>query len=419
MKKNIIVGLVFLLFISAIFLFCFHQEKTSPEREKKVVLGNEVFIEECLSEVQGKSLGLVINHTSLLPQGKSLLNALLEKGQKVQAIFSPEHGFFGDVEGGIEVEDSQINGIKIYSLYEETKKPTADQTIHLDAFVYDIQDVGVRFYTYITTLKYIIEAAAEARIPVYILDRPNPLGGEIIEGPLLRPEYTSFIGAFPIPIRYGLTAAELAMMMKGEGWVPEMADIRLIKMKNWQRRFFWEDTGLSWTPSSPNIPTAETAIIFPGTALLGALGLNKGEGTLFPFLQFGAPWFDPAAIIEKMNGGARFGIELEPVEFTPYSLQGKVLHPLYEKKNCRGIRANIVSKEKCYSIRFGLELIKIIKEQFPDKSFSESRYLDFMFGNNLLSRYIKGKISYDELLAQMEKDENLFKEKQKKYLLYE
>jgi uncharacterized protein YbbC (DUF1343 family)/N-acetylmuramic acid 6-phosphate (MurNAc-6-P) etherase len=391
---------------------------TASREEPAVRLGNEIFLEELLSEVQGKSLGLIINQTSHLPQGKSLLQALLDKGQKIQAIFSPEHGFFGDVEAGAEVKDNQFKGIKIYSLYGGTRKPTAEQTRDIGAFIYDIQDVGTRFYTYISTLKYMIEAAAEANIPIYILDRPNPLGGEIIEGPLLRPEFSSFLGEVPVTLRYGLTAAELAMMMKGEGWVPEKADIRAVKMKNWKRNFFWQETGLAWIPSSPNIPTPESAIIYPGTALFGAVVLNRGEGTPYPFLQFGAPWLDNASIIKKLDG-EKFGIELEALDYTPSSAPGKALHPLYENKICRGIKVSVNKKEKFLSLRFGLEVIKAIKELLPDKAFPESRYLDQMFGNDLLSRYIKGKTIYEEMIAQMEKDEEAFREKRQKYFLYE
>jgi uncharacterized protein YbbC (DUF1343 family) len=394
------------------------QERRGEPDEPAVILGNEIFLEEFLSEVQGKSLGLVINQTSFLPQGKSLLQALLDKGQKVQAIFSPEHGFTGDTEAGADVKDNEFKGIKIYSLYGGTRKPTAEQTRSIDAFIYDIQDVGTRFYTYITTLKYIIEAAAEANIPVYVLDRPNPLGGEIIEGPLLRPELSSFLGEVPITVRYGLTAAELAMMMKGEGWVPEKAAVRAVKMKNWKRNFFWEDTGLSWIPTSPNIPSPQSAVIYPGTALFGAVSLNRAEGTPFAFLQFGAPWLDNLSIIKKLDG-EKFGIKLEALDYTPVSVPGKALHPLHESKICHGIKVRIEKREKFFSLRFGLEVIKAVKEQLPDKVFPESRYLDQMFGNDLLSRYIRGKTTYEEVMAQMEKEEKAFEEKRRKYFLYD
>jgi len=408
-----------IFFISAILLFCSFPRKISLAPERRVELGNEMFVKNFSSELQGKSLGLVINHSSVLPSGRSLAQALLEKGQKIQAIFSPEHGFSGTVEAGTEVKDSQLKDIMIYSLYEENKKPTPEQTRGIDAFVYDIQDVGIRFYTYITTLKYVLEAAAEAQIPVYVLDRPNPTGGDIIEGPLLRPEYESFIGALPIPVRYGLTPGELAMMMKGEGWVPRELDLHVVRMKNWRRDYFWEDTGLPWIPPSPNIPSPETAIIYPASSVLGTMKLNEGRGTPYPFLQFGAPWLDPSPLIKELNGGERLGIELEAVNYTPLSLPGKALHPLYKNKVCHGIRVRILQKEKFFSLRFSYEIIKALKNQQQYKLTANSRYLNMIFGNDLLSHYIEGKISYEKLVSQVEEEEKLFRQKRLKYLLYE
>jgi len=408
-----------LFFISAILFFYFSLGRISSMPERRVELGNEIFVKDFSSELQGKSLGLVINQTSVLPQGRSLVHTLLEKGHKIQAIFSPEHGFSGTVEAGTEVKDRQLKDIIIYSLYGKTRKPMPEQTQGIDAFVYDIQDVGTRFYTYITTLKYVLEAAAEAQIPVYVLDRPNPVGGEIIEGPLLRPEYESFIGAFPIPVRYGLTPGELAMMMKGEGWVPKDFDLHVIRMKNWKRNFFWEDTGLPWIPPSPNMPSPETAIIYPGSSLLGTVRFNEGRGTPHPFLQFGAPWLDPSLIIKTLNGGEQFGVKLEAIDYTPLSLPGKALHPLYENKICHGIRVYILEKEKFFSFRFSFLIIKAIKDIYPEKLSLNSSYLNLIFGSDLLSQYLEGRISYEKLVNQMEEEERLFRQKRMKYLLYD
>ncbi len=408
-----------IFFISTILFFCSFPRKISLAPKGRVELGNEIFVKNFSSELQGKSLGLVINHSSVLPPGRSLVQALLEKGQKIQAIFSPEHGFSGTVEAGTEVKDSQLKDIMIYSLYEKNKKPTPEQTRGIDAFVYDIQDVGIRFYTYITTLKYVLEAAAEAQIPVYVLDRPNPTGGDIIEGPLLRPEYESFIGALPIPVRYGLTPGELAMMMKGEGWVPREVDLHVIRMKNWRRNYFWEDTGLPWIPPSPNIPTPETAIIYPASSVLGTMKLNEGRGTPYPFLQFGAPWLNASSLIKELNGGKRFGIKLEAVYYTPRSLPGKALHPLYKNKMCHGIRVRILQKEKFFSLRFSYAIIKALKNQQQYKLTAPPRYLNMIFGSNLLSHYIEGRISYEKLVSQVEEEEKLFRQKRLKYLLYE
>jgi uncharacterized protein YbbC (DUF1343 family) len=387
--------------------------------QKRTKLGNEIFIQTLLPELSQKRLGLVCNQTSVLPDGKSLIEVLIEKGALVAAVFTPEHGFRGKLEAGAEVQDSLLEKIEIFSLYGKTKRPTKEQTQSIDAFVYDIQDVGTRYYTYITTLKYIMEAAAASGKPVYVLDRPNPAGGLIVEGPLLRSTYESFRGAFPIPVRYGLTVGELALMMKGEGWVSPQVELHVVRMTNWGRHFFWEDTGLRWIPTSPNIPFPETAIIYPGTGLLGAFTINPGLGTLNPFIQFGAPWFDTQAIIQKLGGGTSYGVELEPMIYTPRSLPGKTLHPPYENRACQGIHVRISQKSRFFSLRFTLELIKAIRETHPGEIRLHPESLNQMFGNDLLERYIDGSLDYDDLLMDMEKDERAFLHTRQKYLLYD
>ncbi len=408
----------FLLVCTILFL-CLTNINLLYSTDKLVKLGNEIFLEELSPSLKGKSLGLVINHTSALPSGKSLAQALLEKGHKIQAIFSPEHGFTGKVEAGKEIKNSQLKGITIYSLYGETKKPKPEQMEGIDLLIYDIQDVGTRFYTYITTLKYILEAAAREQIQVYVLDRPNPVGGEIIEGPLMIPEFESFIGALPIPIRYGLTSGELAMMMKGEQWIAQDFDLHVVRMKNWKRGYFWKDTGLLWIPTSPNMPTPETAILFPAASFFSAIRMNDGSGTPQPFLQFGAPWLKPLSIMSRLNGGKEFGVELEAIAYTPRSLPGKVLHPIYENRTCQGIQVHINQNEKFFSIRFALTIIKALLEEWPDKVIFNAFDVNRIFGNELLSRFLEGNLSYEALLSRMEEEEDIFKQKRKKYLLYE
>jgi uncharacterized protein YbbC (DUF1343 family) len=289
----------------------------------------------------------------------------------------------------------------------------------IDAFVYDIQDVGTRFYTYITTLMYVLEAAGKADKSVYVLDRPNPAGGVLVEGPVLKEKYTSFIGACPIPIRYGLTGGELAKMMRGEGWVPIDVDLHVITMENWRRSFFWDDTGLLWIPTSPNIPSAESAIAFPGTGLLGGLLLNQGLGTSHPFLQIGTPWMDTETLVAKLKGKHTSGVKLETLTYTPVSLPGKVLHPAYENRLCQGIRIRICEPEKFRSVHFTLALIKAIKEKHGAKISVKADSLNLLFGDDLLVRYLEGNLAYDRMISLIEEEEELFRQKRKKYLLYD
>jgi uncharacterized protein YbbC (DUF1343 family) len=316
------------------------------------------------------------------------------------------------------VTDTSLEGVRIFSLYGKTRRPTAEQMGHIDAFVYDIQDVGTRFYTYITTLKYVMEAAVRAGIPVYVLDRPNPCGGALVEGPLLSPQFESFIGALPIPIRYGLTCAELAAMMKGEGWVEGDVDLHLVLMEGWERHHSWQDTGLDWIPTSPNIPGPDSAVAYPGTGLLGGVILNQGLGTGEPFLLWGAPWVDPDRVAGLMSRKSLRGVEMERLSYTPRAIAGKTEDPPYKDRVCQGMRIRIRDRSKFRSVLFALELIRVVRERYPDKTFQGSRSLTLMFGSEGLARFLRGDLSFKHLMDGVRRDEERFLRQRKPYLLY-
>jgi len=406
------------LFCIVIFLCLFSIIMNQTIREKRVRLGNEIFVSRYISELRGQRVGLVVNHTSLLPEGRHLVDSLVEKGVAVASLFTTEHGFLGNKEAGQNIKDSQYKGIRIYSLHGDIKQPTTQQIKDLDVLVYDIQDVGARFYTYIATMKYILEAASLENIPVYILDRPNPTGGLIIEGPLLDRELVSFTGPCPIPIRYGMTCGELALMMKGENWIPKHTDIRVVKMKGWRRKYFWKDTGLNWIPPSPNIPLPKTTLAFPGTSLLGGIGINHGIGTQNPFLQLGAPWLDPEIILQNMREKAVRGAMLSQITYTPRSLPGKTAYPPYKDRLCRGVLISIQEETAFRSLEFTLDLIRVLKSHFPDKIKIITDRIDSLFGNDRLRLYIEDRLSYEELKELIKKDEGTFLQQRKPYLLY-
>jgi uncharacterized protein YbbC (DUF1343 family) len=387
----------------------------SPERVK---LGNEVLFQQFPAELRDKRLGLVINQTSVLPNGPTLLARLLAEGYRVTAIFTPEHGLAGAAEGGRPIEDGLWQQIKVYSLYGKQLRPSPEQLRDVDALIYDIQDVGTRFYTYITTLKYVLEAAAAASVPVCVLDRPNPLGGRIVEGPVLKKQYESFIAALPIPTRYGLTAGELALMMKGEGWVPGSVSLQVIRMANWTRNQTWGSTGLPWIPTSPNIPTPESALPYPGTGLFGGIRLNQGLGTPHPFRQFGAPWLDPEVLLSRLPGEEGLRARLSPVTYTPVAMPDKVMTPPYKDRLCRGLRLLVLDEERFLSLRFALIVIKTLKDLYPKEISVGSALLDQMFGDDSLTRFIEGKLPLEELMRLMEVDEKAFDQQRQRYLLY-
>jgi len=385
----------------------------------RVKLGNEIFCDAFPAELSGKRLGLVINQTSVLPGGPPLLERLVADGRLVTAIFAPEHGFSGAVEGGAAAEGGQWRGIPVFSLYGKQTRPTADQLGRVDALVYDIQDIGTRFYTFITTLKYVIEAAGGAGLPVYVLDRPDPLGGRIVEGPILDKKFASFIAALPIPTRYGLTAGELALMMAGEGWAAPAARVHVVRVSGWARGRTWAGTGLPWVPPSPNIPTPEAALAFPGMGLLGGIKINQGVGTDLQFLLFGAPWIEPEAVLRAWTSLREFPVRLTPVAYTPCAMPGKALTPPYKDRACRGLRLIVTEPENFRSLRFGLAIFEVLKRLYPDKIAVASATLNQMFGDDTLARFIDGRLAFAELVRRMEDQERRFLEARKKYLLYE
>jgi uncharacterized protein YbbC (DUF1343 family) len=407
-----------LLIIFPVFSLSIGQAARARPLER-VRLGNEIFCASFPAELEGRRLGLVINQTSVLPGGPSLLEKLMADGRRVTAIFAPEHGLSGLIEGGEAAADGQWRGVPVFSLYGKQRRPTPDQLKNADALIYDIQDIGTRFYTFITTLKYIIEAAAGAGLPVYVLDRPNPLGGRIVEGPILDKKLESFIAPLPIPTRYGLTAGELALMMRGEGWVAASADVHVIPVANWTRGQTWSTTGLPWIPPSPNIPTPASALAYPGLGLLGGIKVNQGLGTDLQFQQFGAPWIEPEAVIHAWTSLAEFPVRLSPAAYTPCAVPGKALTPPYKDRACRGLRLDVTDPERFYALRFGLEIFDVLKRLYPDKISVASPTLNQMFGNKTLAEFIEGRLTFDELVRRMEEDERRFLEQRKAYLIYE
>ena len=305
----------------------------------------------------------------------------------LKAIFAPEHGFFGKVSRGQKVDDLKQDGLPvIYSLYGKTDKPTPDMFEGLDVIIYDIQDIGARFYTYISTLGLVMEAAAEADIPVIVLDRPNPLNGITIEGPVLDINYKSFVGMYPIPIRYLLTIGELAKMIIGEKWIEHVPKLTVIEMAGWERTMYYDDTGLSWISPSPNIPDLETAILYPGMCLFEGTNVSEGRGTNYPFQYIGAPWIDSSKIIKAIEGKHIPGVVFEPISFIPISIPGKSLKPKFENEKCYGIKIILIEKKIYKSVDTAAQLLITIQELYPEK-FQWNDFIYKLWGNGMILEY--------------------------------
>ena len=295
MKKIKLIALLFILIrcsspIDTVTII----EPVYISNDSIVRTGLDVLIEDHPNYLRGRSIGLVTNHTGITKNNEKNYELFQTNSAiSLKRIFAPEHGFYGEASAGAKVDydGENTSGPEIISLYGKTRKPTKEMLDGIDLIIYDIQDVGARFYTYISTLGLVMEAAGEYGIDVMVLDRPNPIGGEIIEGAILDTAFKSFVGYYPIPIRYALTVGELSQMAIQEGWLTSSPpNLTIVKMDGWERKMFYDDTNLPWVPPSPNIPDLETAIIYPGMCLYEATNVSEGRGTNNPFKQIGAPW---------------------------------------------------------------------------------------------------------------------------------
>lgn len=363
--------------VSLITFFLIASCNTFSQQEKvSVKTGAEVMIEKHLDELNDKRVGLVMNPTARIGE-VHVLDSLLALNVNVVALFAPEHGFRGNRGAGEQITNGidQETGLPVYSLYGKTKRPTEDMLADIDLLIFDMQDVGARFYTYNTTMKYILEASSEFDKEVWILDRPNPIGGDYVSGWVLEEEYKSFVGAYPIPIAHGLTLGELANMAVGEGWldVEEAPDFRIIKSEGWSRSMSWTETGLSWIPPSPNLPTFEHAFVYLGTCLFEGTTISEGRGTSDPFLTIG----DPNTNIELdqlKELSEKYSVHMDTISFTPITIPGKASSPKHENIKSHGVSISI-TKEFSNPVAFGLDLMEFMMRNTEGSEYKEFLYL--------------------------------------------
>jgi len=300
------------------------QESNIPDRPVlhpipvPVRLGLEVLLSDSIHLVRGRRVGLITNHTGI--DGRKLhgIDRLAEVPQvDLAALFSPEHGIRGEAEGGVGIQNrtDERTGLPIHSLYGEIRKPTQGMLDGLDALLFDIQDVGARYYTYVSTMALAMEAAGEAGIPFLVLDRPNPIGGLATQGNVLDPEFATFVGLYPVPMRHGMTAGELARLYVGEFGIE--VDLRVVPMDGWRREMTFGDTNLPWVPPSPNMPSVESALHYPGTCLFEGTNLSVGRGTDMAFQIVGAPWLNGDSLAAALAQYQIPGVEIQAFRFTP------------------------------------------------------------------------------------------------------
>jgi uncharacterized protein YbbC (DUF1343 family) len=282
--------------------------------------GLEVLLSDSIHLIQGLRVGLITNHTGVTRGKVSGIDLLAEAPElELVALFSPEHGIRGEAEGGVGIESGvdRETGLPIHSLYGDTRKPTPEMLEGLDALLFDIQDVGARYYTYVSTMAEAMEAAGEAGIPFIVLDRPNPIGGIAVQGTVLDPEFASFVGLFPVPMRHGMTAGELARLYVGEFGI--RVRLHVVPVEAWRREMMFGETTLPWIPPSPNMPSVESALHYPGTCLFEGTNLSVGRGTDVAFQIVGAPWLDGDSLVAALSSYQIPGVEFQAIRFTPHN----------------------------------------------------------------------------------------------------
>jgi len=377
--------------------------------------GLEVLSEDGFSILKEKNVAVVVNHTSVDYHDDHLIKLAHDEGVRIKAVFTPEHGLKGVVRAGEKVDNGfeTLTGAPIYSLYGKTKKPTSEMLKGIDILVFDMQDIGVRYYTYVSTLTLVMESAAENGIPCIILDRVNPLGREV-EGPILEMEFSSFVGMHPIPVRHGMTLGELAQMINGQSWLENgiKADLTVIAYKG---KIDEKVKAHAFNvPPSPNMPNVETAWLYQGLCLLEGTNLSEGRGTDLPFKLFGAPWLDNKALADKLQKYSSTGDKYGITSFTPQSIPA-AKYPKYEGEECNGIRIITLKNPLIWTIH----LLQIVHELHPEQfRFLESNFIDKLYGSDKLRLSILNSERVIQIVKQLKLDEEGFLIKRKNYLIY-
>ncbi len=357
-----------------------------------MVLGNQVLLRECPALIKGRRLGLLTNHTGVTADLVPLAEILRgRRDADLRALFSPEHGLGGEGADGAPVPSGRdpATGLPVHSLYGRRRRPSAAHLRGIDLLLVDLQDVGARFYTYATTLAWTMEACAAAGVAVVVLDRPNPIGGRILEGPVLDPAFASFVGAIPVPIRHGLTIGELARLANARA--AKRAGLAVIPMRGWRRGTTHDATGLPWVPPSPALPTFESALAYPGFCLFEGTNLSEGRGTAPPFRQIGAPWVDGPRLARILRGRRLPGCRFPAVRFVPAESKGK-------GKPCAGVLVQVTDPGRFRPVTAALHVLAAVRELHPrhfrwgpgnERSGPKIPFIDLLAGTDALRRDIE------------------------------
>lgn len=406
--------------------------------EPKVKLGVEVFLEKHLDLVRGKKVGLVTNPSGVDSRLQST-TWLLRNNSAINlvALYGPEHGVRGEAQAGEYVPfyyDEKFQ-LPVFSLYGQSFKPAPDMLNNIDelmrtfdtqsagkipeekmikeidVMVFDLQDIGTRVYTYVATMALAMESCAEQGLDFIVLDRPNPIGGEILEGAVLKyPEFSSFVGLYPIPLRHGLTIGELARLFN-DNFLSKKARLTVIPMEGWNRDEWFDQTGLPWVMPSPNMPTLETATVYPGQVYLEGTNISEGRGTTRPFELFGAPWIDGWDLTQKLNSLNLAGVIFREAWFTPTFSK-------YQGERCGGCQLHVIDREAFRPFLTSLWIIKTIRDMYPDKFEFHVDYFDKIMGNSDIRLALESGQSPEQIDRELQADLKQFDKLRQRYLLY-
>lgn len=399
-----IVGLLVLIVVSGTIV-------TAQKDQEQFKLGLDVLLDEQLDKLSGKNVGLITNPTGVDQNLNSIVDRLNQAdGVNLVALYGPEHGVRGDAQAGSYVEYyiDEKTGLPVYSLYGDTRKPTPEMLKDVDVLLFDIQDVGTRFYTYIYTMAYAMEAAAENDIEFIVLDRPNPIGGVEVAGPVLDPDYSTFVGLYPIPLRHGMTVGELAHLFNEE--FDLNADIEVIEMSGWKRTDYYDDTPLEWVLPSPNMPTLDTAFVYSGAALIEGTNVSEGRGTTKPFELIGAPFIDGAALADQLNAAELSGVTFRAAYFTPQFSK-------HSGKLSGGIEIHVTNEDRFDPVKAGITIVKTIHDMYPN-DFQFTAFFDSLIGNGWVREKIIAGASVEEISNTWKEELTDFRHIRSNYLLY-
>lgn len=380
-----------------------------------ITLGITQLLTEKQVWLNGKSVGLITNHTGV-DENLTQNITLLRENANLIALFSPEHGLWGATQDGVKITDSKYgqnrtdHTLQIHSLYGKSSLNWTEILKNLDVIIYDIQDVGVRYYTYLGTLLESMNAMeSSSTVECIVADRPNPIGGFHIEGPMLDSDYTSLVGPYPIPVRYGMTIGEVARLYHAEQGFN--FPLNIAKMVGWHREMLYNDTGLHWVPPSPNMPTLDTATVYPGTCLFEGTNVSEGRGTTKPFEYIGAPWIDNNSWTDRLNAYALSGVLFRPITFTPQFSK-------YKEEACHGIAIHITDRKQVATVEVALRMLWTLIDQHPNDFEFRETHFDRLAGSSTLRQALLDGTSCDDIVGEWHCISEEFRVRREPYLLY-